>query len=42
MWYTGLSYLAMEDVEAARAILKEIIRTDGHFEKQARSLLRSI
>ena len=42
MWYTGLSYLAMEEVEAARRIFKDIVNTDGHFKKQARNLLRSI
>jgi len=42
MWYTGLSYLALEDVEAARTIFREIINTDGHYKKEARSLLRSI
>ena len=42
MWYTGLSYLAMDDVEAARTKFREIINTDGHYKKQARSLLRSI
>jgi tetratricopeptide (TPR) repeat protein len=42
MWYTGLSYLAMHDLEAARKIFREIINTDGHYKKQARSLLRSI
>jgi FimV-like protein len=42
MWYRGLSYLAMEDLESARTIFREIINTDGHYKKQARSLLRSI
>jgi TolA-binding protein len=42
MWYTGLSYLAMEDADAARSVFKDIVNTDGHFKKQARNLLRSI
>jgi FimV-like protein len=42
MWYTGLSYLAMEDIPAARAILEEIIATDGYYKKEAKKLLKSI
>lgn len=42
MWYTGLSYLAMEDVETARSVFKDIVNTDGHFKPQAKKLLKSI
>ena len=42
MWFTGLSYLAMEDLESARRIFREIIDTGGHYKKQARNLLRNI
>ncbi len=42
MWYTGLSYLGLEDAKAARGVFKDIIKSDGHFKKQARDLLRSI
>jgi tetratricopeptide (TPR) repeat protein len=42
MWYAGLSYLGLEDARAARSVFKDIVKTDGHFKKQARMLLRSI
>ncbi len=42
MWYLGLSYIAMEDIPAARQVLEEIIATDGYYKKQAKKLLRSI
>jgi tetratricopeptide (TPR) repeat protein len=42
IWYMGLSYLAVEDIPAARKVLEEIIATDGHYKKQAKKLLKSI
>ena len=42
MWYLGLSYIAMEDIPAARQVLEEIIATDGYYKKQAKKLLKSI
>ena len=42
MWYLGLSYIAMENIPAARQVLEEIIATDGYNKKQAKKLLRSI
>ncbi len=42
MWYMGLSYIALEDIPAARTVLKEIIATDGYNKKQAKKLLRSL
>ncbi|KPL14516.1 MAG: hypothetical protein AMS23_03215 [Bacteroides sp. SM1_62] len=42
MWYAGLSYLGLEDARTARSVFKDIVKTDGHFKKQARMLLRSI
>jgi len=42
MWYLGLSYIALEDIPAARAVFKEIIASDGYYKKQAKKLLRSI
>ena len=42
MWYLGLSYVAMDDLPAARKVLREIIATDGYYKIQAKKLLRSI
>jgi ethanolamine utilization protein EutQ (cupin superfamily) len=43
MWYTGLSYLGMENIPEVRAALEEIIATDRHYyKKQAKKLLRSL
>ncbi len=43
IWFTGLSYLAMEDVEKARSVFKDIVNTDGHNkQRRAKKLLRSI
>ncbi len=42
MWYLGLSYIALEEIPAAKKVLREIIATDGHNKKQAKKLLRSI
>lgn len=42
MWYTGLSYLGMEDIPSARAVFEEIIAADNHYKKQAKKLLRNI
>jgi hypothetical protein len=42
MWYKGLCYLWMEDLTTARKVFKEIIGTNGHYKKSAKSLLKSI
>ncbi len=42
MWYTGLSYIALDDIPAARKVLEDIIATDGHYKKEAKKLLRKI
>ena len=42
MWYLGLSYIALEDIPAARKELEEIIATDGHYKKRAKKLLKNI
>jgi len=42
MWYTGLSYIAIDDIPAARKVLEEIITSDGYYKKKAKKLLRKI
>jgi tetratricopeptide (TPR) repeat protein len=42
MWYTGLAYLGMEDIPAARDVFEEIIATGGQYKKEAKKLLKSI
>lgn len=42
MWYTGITWLFLEDIPKAREIFEEIVATDGQYKKQAKKLLRSI
>jgi len=42
MWYMGLSYIANDNIPAARQKLEEIIATDGYNKKDAKKLLRKI
>jgi TolA-binding protein len=42
MWFIGLSYIALDNMPAARKVLEEIVATDGHHKKQAKKILRII
>jgi len=42
LWYLGLSYLALENIPAAKKAFQEIIETDGHYKKEAKKILKNI
>jgi tetratricopeptide (TPR) repeat protein len=42
LWYMGLSYLRMEDIQSARAVFEDIVTSNGYYKKQAKKLLKSI
>lgn len=42
MWYTGLCYLALEDIGNARSVFQEIVTQEGHFMKQSKRVLKKI